>query len=364
MNVIKLFEKLLTFKSITPNDDGALDFIEEYLSDFEAVRIDKEDTKNLFLYKRFEKGEHLCFAGHIDVVPPGGGWNSNPFTPIYKDEYIIARGAQDMKSGLAAFLQALKETKTFKGTLSVLITSDEEGDAKYGTIEVLKYLKNKEFLPDFAVVAEPTCERIFGDAIKIGRRGSINGVLEKIGEQGHAAYPEKTKNPIHKVAQILPYIAGVKLDEGDEYFAPSRFIITDIRAGMEVTNVTPDKLKMMFNVRNSIKTTKEDIEKFVDKYFKDMDYTLVLNQSAKAFVTDKKSKIVKKLTKSIEDILNQKPKLSTAGGTSDARFFGEYGIDTVEFGVVNDTIHQANERTSIKEVEKLYEIFKELIKGF
>jgi succinyl-diaminopimelate desuccinylase len=133
---------------------------------------------------------------------------------------------------------------------------------------------------------------------------------------------------------------------------------------MEVTNVTPDKLKMMFNVRNSTKTTKEDIEKFVDKYFKDMDYTLVLNQSAKPFVTDKNSKIVKKLTKSIEDILNQKPKLSTAGGTSDARFFGEYGVDTVEFGVVNDTIHQANERTSVKEVEKLYEVFKELIKGF
>ena len=261
MNVIELFEELLTFKSITPNDDGALDFIEEYLSDFEAIRIDKEDTKNLFLYKKFGEGEHLCFAGHIDVVPPGDGWNSDPFTPTYKDGYIIARGAQDMKSGLAAFLQALKETKTFKGTLSVLITSDEEGDAEYGTVEVLKYLKKKEFLPDFTVVAEPTCERVFGDAIKIGRRGSINGVLEKIGEQGHAAYPEKTKNPIHKVAQVLPHIAGVKLDEGDEYFTPSRFIITDIRAGMEVTNVTPDKLKMMFNVRNSTKTTKEDIEK-------------------------------------------------------------------------------------------------------
>jgi succinyl-diaminopimelate desuccinylase len=364
MSVIELFEKLLSFKSITPNDDGALDFIEEYLKDFEAIRVDKEDTKNLFLYKKFGEGEHLCFAGHIDVVPPGDGWHSDPFVPTRKGDYIYGRGAQDMKSGLSAFLQAVKETKNFNGTLSILITSDEEGDAEFGTVEVLNFLKKRDFLPDFAVVAEPTCERVFGDAIKIGRRGSINGVLEKIGEQGHAAYPEKTKNPIHIVSQVLPHIAGVKLDEGDEFFAPSRFIITDIRAGMEVTNVTPDKLKMMFNVRNSTKTTKEDIEKFIENYFKDMDYTLVLNQSAKPFVTDKNSKIVKKLAESIEDVLNQKPKLSTAGGTSDARFFGEYEIDTVEFGVVNDTIHQANERTSVEEVEKLYKVFKELIERF
>jgi len=364
MSVEKLFDKLLRFRSVTPNDDGALDFIEEYLSDFEAVRIDKEDTKNLFLYKRFGDGDHLCFAGHIDVVPPGEGWDSDPFVPTYKDGYIYARGAQDMKSGLAAFLEAIKDTKDFNGTLSVLITSDEEGDAKYGTVEVLKYLKEKEFLPDYVVVAEPTCEKEFGDAIKIGRRGSINGVLEKIGVQGHAAYPEKTKNPIHKVAQVLPHIAGVNLDEGDEYFSPSRFIITDIRAGMEVTNVTPDKLKMMFNVRNSTKTSKEDIEKFIEKYFKDMDYTLVLNQSAKPFVTDKNSKVVKTLTSSIKDIVDIEPKLSTAGGTSDARFFGEYGIDTVEFGVKNDSIHQVNERTTKEEVIKLYEVFKLLIERF
>jgi len=364
MSVKELFDKLLRFKSITPEDDGGLDFISEYLSDFEAIRVDKEDTKNLFLYKKFGDGDHLCFAGHIDVVPPGDGWESDPFTPTYKDGFIYARGTQDMKSGLAAFLQAIKDTEDFSGTLSVLITSDEEGDAKYGTVEVLKYLKEKDFLPDFVVVAEPTCEKEFGDAIKIGRRGSINGVLEKTGVQGHAAYPEKTKNPIHKVAQVLPHIAGVNLDEGDEYFSPSRFIITDIRAGMEVTNVTPDKLKMMFNVRNSTKTTKEDIEKFIEKYFKDMDYTLVLNQSAKPFVTDKSSKVVKELTLSIKDIVGIDPKLSTAGGTSDARFFGEYGIDTVEFGVINDTIHQVNERTTLDEVEKLYRVFKDLIKRF
>ena len=364
MQVIELFEKLLSFKSITPDDDGGLDFIASYLSDFNLERVDIEDTKNLFLYKKFGDGEHLCFAGHIDVVPPGEGWGSDPFKATYKDGYIYARGSQDMKSGLAAFIQAVKDTKEFNGTLSLLITSDEEGDAKYGTIKVLEYLKRKDFLPDYTVVAEPTCEEVFGDAIKIGRRGSINGVLEKVGIQGHAAYPEKTKNPIHKVAQVLPNIAGVNLDDGDENFAPSKFVITDIRAGMEVTNVTPQKLKMMFNVRNSTKTTKEDIEKFIHKYFNDMDYTLTLNQSAKPFVTKRDSKIVKELQKSIKDILNIEPKLSTAGGTSDARFFGEFGIDTVEFGVINDTIHSVNERTTVKEVENLYMVFRELIKRF
>lgn len=364
MNLIEFFKKLLSFKSITPNDDGALDFIEEYLSDFNYKRIDIEDTKNLFAYKKFGDGKHLCFAGHIDVVPPGKGWNNNPFNPTVEDGYIYARGAQDMKSGLAAFLQAIKETKEFNGTLSFLITSDEEGDAKNGTKKVLEYLESIKFLPNFALIAEPTCEKVFGDTIKIGRRGSINGILEKIGKQGHAAYPEKSKNPIHKVAQVLPSIAGVDLDNGDEYFSPSKFVITDIRAGMEVTNVTPQSLKMMFNIRNSTKTSKEDIEKFIDKYFSDMDYSLVLNQSAKPFVTSKNSKIVIDLLQSIKEIVEVDAKLSTAGGTSDARFFGEFGVDTVEFGVINDTIHSINEKTSIKEVEKLYEIFKDLIQRF
>lgn len=364
MQLLELFKKLLSYKSITPNDDGALDFIEGYLDGFKSFRVDIEDTKNLFMYKKFSGGEHLCFAGHIDVVPPGDGWDSDPFTPTVKDGYIYGRGAQDMKSGLAAFLKAIKETKNFNGTLSILITSDEEGDAKNGTVKVLEYLKDKNFLPNYAVVAEPTCEKVFGDVIKIGRRGSINGVLEKIGIQGHAAYPEKSINPIHKVAQVLPKIAGVNLDEGDENFAPSKFVITDIRAGMEVTNVTPERLKMMFNVRNSTKTSKEDIEKFLHKYFKDMNYTLTLNQSAKPFVTNRNSKIVKLLQESIKDIVKINPKLSTAGGTSDARFFGEYGVDTVEFGVKNDTIHSVNERTTLEEVENLYKVFKEVIERF
>lgn len=364
MDVIELFKKLLASKSETPEDGGILDFITNYLDEFTSIRIDEGGVKNLFAYRRFGEGPHLCFAGHVDVVPSGEGWNSDPYVPVEKEGYIYARGAQDMKSGVAAFTQALKHAESFNGTLSILLTSDEEGPAKHGTLEVLKYLQNHQMLPDAAIVAEPTCEKIFGDAMKVGRRGSVNGVIEQIGKQGHAAYPEKAINPIHMVAQVLPHLAGVDLDDGDQFFSPSKFVITDIRAGMEVTNVTPGKLKMMFNVRNSTKTGKEEIENFVHRYFKEMNYTLKLDQSAKPFMTDVNTRIVKALDASIEKVTGIKPKHSTAGGTSDARFIAEFGIDVIEFGVKNDTIHAPNERTSIDEVSRLYEVFKELIRTY
>ncbi len=364
MDVITLFKKIIEHKSETPEDGGLLDFIEGYLNGFTAVRIDKEEVKNLFIYKKFGEGDHLCFAGHVDVVPAGDGWEMDPYIAIEKDGYIYGRGTQDMKSGVAAFTQAVKETKVFNGTLSLLLTSDEEGPAKYGTVEVLKYLEAEGMMPDVCIVAEPTCEEIFGDAMKVGRRGSINGVIEKHGKQGHAAYPEKSTNPIHKVVQALPHMAGVDLDEGDEFFSPSKFVITDIRAGMEVTNVTPGKLKMMFNVRNSTRTSKEDIEHFVHRYFKEMNYTLELDQSAYPFMTDVNTKIVKHLDEAIEKVTGIKPKHSTAGGTSDARFIAPYGVDVIEFGVKNDTIHAPNERTTREEVEGLYKVFAALIESY
>ncbi|MDX1296060.1 MAG: succinyl-diaminopimelate desuccinylase, partial [Sulfurimonadaceae bacterium] len=315
MNVIDFFIEILERKSETPDDGGILDYIAGYLDGFKAVRIDKEGVKNLFIYKKFGEGDHLCFAGHVDVVPAGDGWDNDPYKVLLEDGYIYARGAQDMKSGVAAFTQAVKEAEGFNGTLSLLLTSDEEGPAKYGTVEVLKWLKEEGMLPDACIVAEPTCEELFGDAMKVGRRGSINGVIEKIGKQGHAAYPEKATNPIHKVAQVLHHMAGIDLDEGDEYFSPSKFVVTDIRAGMEVTNVTPGKLKMMFNVRNSTKTTKEDVDRFVHRYFQEMNYSLQLDLSAKPFVTDANTKIVKHLDEAIEKVTGVKPKHSTAGGT-------------------------------------------------
>ena len=364
MEIIELFKKMLEHKSETPDDGGLLDFIEGYLDGFTAVRIDVENVKNLFIYKTFGEGEHLCFAGHVDVVPAGDGWDRDPYTAYEEDGYIYGRGAQDMKAGVAAFTKAVKDASSFNGTLSLLLTSDEEGPARYGTVEVLKWLEKEGMMPGSCIVAEPTCEEHFGDAMKVGRRGSINGVIEKHGKQGHAAYPEKSTNPIHKVSQVLPHMAGVDLDEGDAFFSPSKFVITDIRAGMEVTNVTPGKLKMMFNVRNSTRTTKEDIEHFVHRYFKEMNYTLELDQSAYPFMTDVNTKIVRHLDASIEKVTGIKPKHSTAGGTSDARFIAPYGVNVVEFGVKNDTIHAPNERTTAAEVEGLYKVFSDLIANF
>ncbi len=364
MEVVDLFIKLLSYKSITPDDAGSLAFVAEYLSDYEAIWHNKSGVKNLFLTKKFGEGEHLCFAGHVDVVPPGEGWHSDPFVPRIEKGKIYARGAQDMKSGVAAFVQACKETAQFRGRLSLLLTSDEEGDALYGTQYMLEHLKAIGMLPQHCIVAEPTCETRFGDAIKIGRRGSINGVLRIKGKQGHAAYPEKADNPVHSCASRLTRLAGIRLDDGDENFAPSQIVITDIRGGMEVTNVTPGELKIMFNVRNSTATTVDDVRCHIEEVFGDVEHTLELTQGSFPFVTDRDAYVVRKLGDAIEKVTGIRPKYSTAGGTSDARFMGAYGIDTIEFGVRNDTIHAPNEYTTIAEVEALYEIFYETIRRF
>ncbi len=366
MNVIELFQKLLRFKSITPDDDGAFDFIEEYLGDtWSCIKVDLEGVKNRFYYKKFdETAQHLCFAGHIDVVPVGVGWDVDPFAANIVDGVITARGTQDMKSGDAAFLYACKHARNFKGTLSILMTSDEEGEGTYGTIKMLEHLKEIDFIPNYAVVAEPTCEEVFGDAIKVGRRGSINGYITIKGKQGHAAYPEKCINPVHNFADILPKIAGHNLDDGDEYFSPSKMVITDIRGGMEVTNVTPNELKLMFNVRNSTNTKREDVENFIHANLKGLEYDFRTTQGSFPFVTNKESKVVKAMENSIKEILGVKTKHSTAGGTSDARYFGAFGIEAIEFGVINDTIHSVGERTTVKEVEDLTAVFEHLISKF
>ena len=364
-NLIEFTKKILSFKTITPNDDGALDYIEKFLSDFIVIKMDKNETKNRLFYKKFsDNGEHLCFAGHIDVVPPGDGWDSEPFTPLIKDDKIYARGAQDMKSGLCAFIWAVKNTNTFNGTLSILITSDEEGDAKDGTTYALSYLQDKKMLPQYAIIAEPTCEKKLGDSIKLGRRGSINGTLKIYGKQGHVAYPELVNNPVNLIANKLNLIADKNLDDGDDFFTPSKIVITDIRAGMEVTNVTPNDLKIMFNIRNSTKTNKQDVENYIKTVCDGLDYELHISQSAKPFMTDKNSKVINKLRNSIKNVLSMDAKLSTSGGTSDARFMPEYNIESIEFGVCNDSIHACNEYVYIQYIYDLEKCFSDLIANF
>lgn len=364
MEVVEILKELLKFKSITPDDDGAMNFINMFMDGFDADFVDVNGIKNLILTKKFGDGVHLCFAGHIDVVPAGDGWDSDPFEPELKDGFVYARGAQDMKSGVAAFLCACKDATKFNGTLSIILTSDEEGDGIYGTLEALKFLKSRGNLPDFSLVAEPTSSSTFGDTIKIGRRGSVNGVVTINGVQGHAAYPEKCVNPVHQLASVFSDFAGYELDSGSKYFGASKIVITDIRGGMEVVNVTPKSVKIMFNVRNSELTSCEDIKRYTEHIFNGFDFTLSLKESSKPFLTDESSKIVIQAQKSIENICKISPDLSTSGGTSDARYFAAFGVPVVEFGVVNDRIHAINERVLQSEVESLYLVFKDLIENF
>ena len=256
--------------------------------------------RNLILTKKFGDGAHLAFAGHVDVVPPGKDWDSEPFDPVIKEGFIYSRGAQDMKSGVAAFVCACKYAKKFNGTLSMILTSDEEGNAIFGTLEALKFMRDNDALPDFAVVAEPTCDKIFGDTIKVGRRGSINGKLTIKGVQGHAAYPLKCVNPVHQLASVFYKFAGRDMDSGSEFFDPSKIVITDIRGGMEVCNVTPNDVKVMFNVRNSTQTNLQNLKDYIDELFGEFNYDLEINQSSKPFLTDEESQIVKAMRSSVE----------------------------------------------------------------
>lgn len=362
--LIYFLQTLIQKESITPNECGIYTLIKEILYDFKAIEVEKNGVKNLFLYKDFgefkKDSKHLCFGGHIDVVPSGRGWSHSPFGGVIENGVIFGRGVQDMKGGVASFIFALKEIKNFNGRLSILLTSDEEGDGIYGTKIMLEELKRLDLLPDFAIVAEPTCEKILGDTIKIGRRGSINGILKLSGIQGHVAYPDKCLNPIDLIAPLLSYLSSKALDSGDNNFSASKIIITDIRSGMEVVNVTPSDLKLMFNVRNSPLTDKDALQKYISDVFGDIKFDLELKQSSYPFITDSKI-LINSLSKSIKNTTSLNPNLSTSGGTSDARYFNAFGVEVVEFGLVNDRIHAIDECANLQDIINLKNIFVDFI---
>ena len=383
MEVVELLKELIKRQSVTPNECGIYEIIKAELADFKAIEIEKNGVKNLFLYKDFANGNstessldstnkdefakpHLCFAGHIDVVPSGTGWSVPPFDALIKNGVLYGRGAQDMKGGVAAFVSALQKVKNFNGTLSVLLTSDEEGDGIFGTKIMLECLKERGLLPHFAIVAEPTCEKKLGDSIKIGRRGSVNGVLKIYGTQGHAAYPHKCVNPLDLIAPILAQISSKDLDSGDKHFAPSKIVITDIRGGIEATNVTPAELKLMFNVRNNPLTDKNAIKSYIESLLKSAGikkYDLSLNQGSFPFITDL-SVLLDSLTRVIKVRTNTTPRPNTEGGTSDARYFSAFGVEVVEFGLVNDRIHAVDECVNLRDLEALRDVFVDFIADF
>ena len=345
MQILDFLVEILKKESITPNECGIFDLIKAELSDFKEIRVDKNGVKNIFLYKDFSTNKnprfHLCFAGHIDVVPSGEGWKYPPFGGVIDNGVIYSRGVCDMKGGIASFVYAIKELKKYSGILSILLTSDEEGDGIYGTKIMLEHLKNIDFLPNFALVAEPTSNKILGDIVKIGRRGSINGRLKITGKQGHAAYIDKCKNPIDLIAPLLPKLSNIALDSGDSNFLESRLVITNIQAGMGVVNVVPNDLEIMFNVRNNPLTTQESLKKYIQSIFKNQPYFLELKQSAYPFITESKI-LIKSIKSAILEVANIDCKLDTGGGTSDARYFSDFGIEVIELGLLNESIHAIN----------------------
>lgn len=380
---LSLLQELIKRPSITPQECGIYEIIlnklnsliqKEHIDTF-IIEQEKEGVKNLF-YLIAPKGadksnlHHFCFAGHIDVVPTGEGWEFEPFCGTQDEKYIYGRGTQDMKGGISAFICAVcnilesHNTSSLPIMLSILLTSDEEGEGIYGTKFMLEELKKRDLLPHSCIVAEPTSINRTGDMLKIGRRGSINGTLIIEGKQGHVAYPQKCINPIELLGSKLGALAGIELDNGDSHFAPSKLVITDIRSGMEVVNVTPQNLKIMFNVRNSPLSNEDSIRSYITSILGSLPYELTLKTNSLPFITADDSEIVKSLCAIIERTLGITPQLSTSGGTSDARFFASYGVNVVEIGVPNDRIHAINERVSISDILALHDIFVEFLQLF
>ena len=350
INELKLAKELIRKPSVTPKDAGAINLLARNLRSlgFKCQIINFKNIKNLYA-KLGKSKPNFCYAGHTDVVPPGNinDWSVNPFKPSVKNNKLIGRGANDMKASIACFIAAVSrfkiKNKKFKGSISLLITGDEEGLAINGTKKVVKYLKRKREKINFCLVGEPTNPNKLGEMIKIGRRGSITGRLSVIGTQGHVAYPQLADNPIPKLILILNELIKEPLDEGNEYFDASNLEITSIDAGNSASNVIPPEITAKLNIRYNDNFTKEKIESEIESRLKKHDYEYSINfeHSGDSFITEP-GEFVNNLSKIVEKHCKITPTLSTTGGTSDARFIKNYGR-VVEFGLVGASMHKINE---------------------
>ena len=379
MNTIELTKSLISCPSVTPENAGVLDILEEELNNigFECKRYNfsekgTPDVDNLFA-KFGSEEPHFCFGGHTDVVPIGeeGAWSNNPFEPTEKNGNLYGRGASDMKSAIAAFVCATKEfinNNKFKGSVSLLITNDEEGPAINGTKKVLEEIyKNGEKI-DSCLVGEPTCPNKLGEMVKIGRRGSLMAKFNVFGKQGHVAYPEWTLNPIDSLTKIMNDIINLKLDEGSDDFPPSNIEIVKITSSDGATNVVPQNASGQLNIRYNVNHTAESLKNILNDIFKkhtegtnyqiDIDYY----ESAEPFLT-KKGRFTQIVKDSVDQITGMQAKLSTTGGTSDARFFKDY-CEVAEFGLIGETAHQIDENVKIDDIEKLKDIYHTILKNY
>ena len=369
---LDLCKDLITKSSVTPLDAGCQKLLITRLEDigFECLSLPFDDVTNLWaLHGNKNDGPTLVFAGHTDVVPPGPEerWTSSPFKPTERSGLLYGRGAADMKGSLAAMVVAcerflVNNQHKYSGRIGFLLTSDEEGPALNGTRRVMDFLKQNEIKIDWCVVGEPSSSSKVADTVKNGRRGSLNGELIVEGVQGHIAYPQLAKNPIHLMMPALNELAEEKWDAGNEYFPPTRLQISNIKSGDGITNVIPSSASALFNIRFSNEVTEKDlrnrIEKLLSKY--DFEYKIKWHLSGNPFLTQE-GVLVAAAKKSIKKITGSEPVLSTDGGTSDGRFIALSGAEVIELGPVNASIHQIDEHINIDDLEKLTDIYFELM---
>ncbi len=377
INELHLSKELIRFPSITPIDAGAISFLSKKLKKlgFNCKILEFKDKKSKpikNLYARIgNKRPNLCYAGHTDVVPPGNfqDWTVNPFKPTVKKNYLIGRGANDMKSSIACFVAAaskfLQKNRRFNGSISFLITGDEEGYAINGTKKVVDYLNKKKEKIDFCIVGEPTNPNKLGEMIKIGRRGSLSGKIEITGTQGHIAYPHLTNNPINTLVSICRKLKERKLDKGNKNFQPSNLEFTSINVDNKAHNVIPARAKAQFNIRyNNLHTSsslKRKINSIVKKISKKSKCKFKIDyiENGDAFLT-KPEKNINMAKRIIKKITKVTPKFSTTGGTSDARFIRKIS-PCLEFGLVNKTMHKVDECVSLGDLKKLTKIYNDFI---
>ena len=366
---VALAKRLVACRSITPADGGCLDLLASRLaaSGFQSERLDRGGAGNLWA-RRGSGAPFVCLAGHVDVVPPGPEeqWRSDPFTPVERNGYLYGRGVADMKTSIAALVTAAERVVAanprHRGSLAVLLTSDEDGAAVDGTAAVVETLRARGETIDACIVGEPTSSERLGDVIKNGRRGSLNGSLTVKGVQCHIAYPERGRNPIHAALPALAELVAAPWDQGTEYFPPTSFQISNVHAGSGTHNVIPGTLEVRFNFRFSPASSREELQRLVRAILDrhgleyDLDWTFV----GPPFITPR-GPLVDVISAAIRSVTGLTPRLSTTGGTSDGRFIAEVAREIVEFGPLNESIHKVDERLRVADIGPLSMIYERAI---
>lgn len=369
IDALALAQALIRRPSVTPKDAGALDVLQAVLKElgFTTHRLPFGDVDNLYA-RLGDSAPHFCFAGHTDVVPVGEGWKQEPFAAEVKDGMLYGRGAADMKSAIAAFVAALPRIGKPNGSISLLITGDEEGAAVNGTVKLLEWLKARGEKIDHCVVGEPTSVGRTGDTLKIGRRGSINFKIAITGVQGHVGYPQKANNPIPVLAEVVTQLASEKLDKGTEHFDPSTLSFTSMDVGNETTNVIPAQARAAFNIRFNDKHTPESLTNWVTDRVTQIanqagcEFTVTAQTSGVSFLTAP-GKFTQLISDTVAGVIGESPFFSTSGGTSDARFIKDI-CPVVELGLTGGTMHKADECVPVAEIAVLTEIYAALLTAY